>query len=159
VLCLCFLLRSPARAIQTSLAHQAVAVCAFYSGAFFVGQPLTESLLLLRLSWWLTLLALIIGLLALWHLGKSFGVLIAVRELRTGGLYGLVRHPMYLSDIVFRVAYLASHPSAATGGLFLASTACYVIRARLEESFWAAQNPAYGDYMQRVRYRFIPGLF
>ena len=158
ILCLCFLLRAPARAIQTAVSHQAVAVCAFYSGVFFLGPASTESTLLLRLSWWTIFLGMVIGLCSLLQLGKSFGVLIAVREVRTAGLYGWIRHPMYLSDIVMRLGYLFGHPSWPTAGLFVASSACYVVRAVLEERFLAEQDEAYAAYVNRVRYRFIPGV-
>ena len=158
ILCLCFLLRSPARAIQTAAGHQAVAVCAFYSGAFFMGPALTESPALHALSWWTILAGTLIGIFSLVQLGKSFGVLIAVREVRTTGLYAWIRHPMYLSDIVMRLGYCFSHPSLLTALLFIASSACYVIRAILEERFLASQEPAYTAYMQRVRHRFIPGV-
>lgn len=159
ILCLCFLLRSPARAIQTKVWHQAVAVCAFYSGVFFMGPAITESLPLLQLSWWLIFIGMLIGIVSLLQLGKSFGVLIAVREVRTAGLYAFIRHPMYLSDIVMRLGYLCSHLSWPTTLLFTASTACYVVRAMLEEGFIAEQDRVYADYMRRVRYRFLPGVF
>jgi len=158
ILCLCFLLRTPARAIQTALSHQAVAVCAFYSGVFFMGPPIAESPLLLDLSWWTILFGMIIGILSLVQLGKSFGVLIAIREVRATGLYGWIRHPMYLSDIVLRLGYLISHPAWPVASLFLVSSACYVVRAMLEERFLAAQGETYAAYMKRVRYRFIPGI-
>ena len=158
IFCLCFLLRSPAKAIQTAVSHQAVAVCAFYSGVFFMGPAATDSPLLLNLSWWIILFGTIIGILSLVQLGKSFGVLIAVREVRTTGLYAFIRHPMYLSDIVMRLGYVLSHPSWFAVALFLASSACYVVRARLEERFLASQDEAYVHYMARVRHRFIPGV-
>lgn len=158
ILCLCFLLRSPARAIQTTLGHQAVAVCAFYSGALFMGPVSTDSRVLLELSWWVILFGMVLGILSLVQLGKSFGVLIAVREVRTTGVYAFVRHPMYLSDMVMRLGYVFSHPSWANAALLLASSACYVVRAMLEERFLAEQDEAYAAYMARVRYRFIPGI-
>jgi protein-S-isoprenylcysteine O-methyltransferase Ste14 len=159
ILCLCFALRSPARAIGATVSHQAVALCAFYSGMLFIGQETTTAPLLLRLSWWGVLIGMVIGIFSLLQLGKSFGVLIAVRELRSTGLYGWIRHPMYLSDIVMRLGYFISHPSLLVGILFVASSACYVVRAVLEERFWMEQEPAYADYIKRVRYRFIPGVF
>ncbi len=159
IVCLCFLLRSPARAIQTRVSHQLVAVCAFYSGVFFMGPVLTENPALLRLSWWTLLAGTIIGILSLVQLGKSFGVLIAIRQVRTTGLYSLIRHPMYLSDIIMRLGYFFSHISAFNACLLLASSACYVLRALLEERFLAGQDPAYAAYMERTRFRFIPGVF
>ncbi|MDR0441668.1 MAG: hypothetical protein LBI59_11935, partial [Candidatus Accumulibacter sp.] len=103
ILCLCFLLRAPARAIQTKIGHQAIALCAFYSGAFFMGPETTQSPVLLQCSRLLLLAGLSIGIVSLVQLGKSFGVLIAARNVRTTGLYGWIRHPMYLSDIVMRL--------------------------------------------------------
>jgi 3-hydroxymyristoyl/3-hydroxydecanoyl-(acyl carrier protein) dehydratase/protein-S-isoprenylcysteine O-methyltransferase Ste14 len=158
VICLCFLLRRPARAIQTAAGHQAVAVCAFYSGIFFIGPTPMASPFLLELSWWTILVGVLLGILSLIQLGRSFGVLIAVREVRTSGLYAWVRHPMYLSGIVMRMGYCFSHPSWANAALFLASSACYVVRAVLEERFLAKQDPRYADYLRRARYRFIPGI-
>jgi protein-S-isoprenylcysteine O-methyltransferase Ste14 len=159
IICLCFALRTPARAIGATFSHQAVAICAFYSGMLFVGQEITTDPILLQLSWWGILTGTLIGILSLLQLGRSFGVLIAVRELRTTGLYGWIRHPMYLSDIVMRLGYFLSHPTLFVGILFVASSACYVVRAMLEERFWMEQEPAYADYVQRVRYRFIPRIF
>jgi protein-S-isoprenylcysteine O-methyltransferase Ste14 len=159
IICLCFALRAPARAIGATLSHQAVAVCAFYSGMLFIGNAATTNPLLLELSWWVILIGTVIGIFSLLQLGRSFGVLIAVRELRATGLYGWIRHPMYLSDIVMRLGYLLSHPSLSITLLFVASSACYIIRAMLEERFWTEQDPAYMAYMGRVRYRFIPGIF
>ncbi|MDR0737280.1 MAG: isoprenylcysteine carboxylmethyltransferase family protein [Zoogloeaceae bacterium] len=159
ILCLCFLLRTPARAIQTKWSHQVVAIVAFYSGAFFMGPETTDSPLLLQASWWALMAGMAIGLVSLVQLGKSFGVLIAIRTVRTAGLYGWVRHPMYLSDIVMRLGFLLSHPSWRTSALFLVSSACYVLRAILEERFLLDNAPDYAIYMDRVRYRFVPGIF
>ena len=158
IICLCFLLRTPARAIQTRISHQIVAICAFYSGVLFIGPVLTEAPALLALSWWTILAGTLLGIVALIQLGKSFGVLIAAREIRTTGIYAWVRHPMYLSDIVMRLGYCFSHPSWLNAALFLCSSTCYVIRAMLEEHFLSSREAAYADYMRRVRYRFIPGI-
>jgi len=61
--------------------------------------------------------------------------------------------------MIMRLGYFLSHPTLFVGILFIASSACYVVRAILEERFWTEQDPAYADYMQRVRNRFIPGVF
>jgi protein-S-isoprenylcysteine O-methyltransferase Ste14 len=158
IFCLCFLLRTPARAIQTKIAHQAIAVSAFYSGVLFIGPQTTQSPLLLQCSGGMLLAGTLLGIASLIQLGRSFGVLIALREVRTTGLYGWIRHPMYLSDIVMRLGYCLSHPSWQNAALLLVSSACYVFRALLEERFLAEQDSGYADYMRRVRDRFIPGV-
>jgi protein-S-isoprenylcysteine O-methyltransferase Ste14 len=159
ILCLCFLLRTPARAIQTKWSHQAIAIAAFYSGAIFMGPESTDSPLLLQISWWMLMAGMLIGLVSLVQLGKSFGVLIAIRAVRTAGLYGWVRHPMYLSDIIMRLGFLLSHPSWPVSVLFFVSSACYIVRAILEERFLSKNDADYAIYMDRVHYRFLPGVF
>lgn len=153
-----FLVRRPAKALDESPGHQAVAVAAFLSGVAFVGAPATADPLLVGVSRGVVFAANVLGIVTLANLGKSFGVLIAFREVRTGGLYSLVRHPMYGTDILLRVGYLVSHATPVTGILFAVSTACYVYRAVLEERFLAAQ-PEYRAYMEKVRYRLIPYVF
>jgi protein-S-isoprenylcysteine O-methyltransferase Ste14 len=99
-----------------------------------------------------------LGALTVLNLGRSFGVLIAKRKIKTRGLYGFVRHPMYATDILLRVGYIVSHASATNIGIVIASTACYVYRAVQEEKF-LSQWPEYREYMARVKHRFIPGVF
>ncbi len=153
-----FLVRKPAKAVDGSVRRQAVALAAFLSGVAFVGAPATSDPVLVGVSRGVIFAANVLGIVTLANLGKSFGVLIAFREIRTRGLYSLVRHPMYGTDILLRVGYLVSHFTPVTGILFGVSTACYVCRAVLEERFLAAQ-PEYRAYMDRVRYRLIPYVF
>ncbi len=153
-----FLFRRPARAVDGSRPRQAVALAAFLSGVAFVGAPATSSPVLVGVSRGVIFLSNVLGIVTLANLGKSFGVLIALREVRTGGLYSCVRHPMYATDILLRVGYLVSHFTPVTCALFVLSTACYVCRAVLEERFLSAQ-PEYRDYMEKVRYRLIPHVY
>lgn len=145
-------------AIDRNAWHQLIALVAFFSGIAFMGQPATENTLALQVSRGLMLLFSLFGIATLLNLGKSFGILIACRVIKTGGLYRLVRHPMYATDILLRIAYLVSHCNVLTSVLFLLSTACYVYRAMLEERFLLTQAGDYRAYMAQVRYRFIPGL-
>ncbi len=153
-----FLVRKPAAAVDESLRHQAVALAAFLSGVAFLGAPATADPLLLGISRGVTFASNVLGIVTLANLGRSFGVLIAFREVRTGGLYSVVRHPMYGTDILLRVGYLVSHFVPLTALLFGVSAACYVYRAVLEERFLAAR-PEYRAYMEKVRYRLIPYVF
>jgi protein-S-isoprenylcysteine O-methyltransferase Ste14 len=131
---------------------------AFCSGIFFIGQPATGGPLARRVSQGLIFSANVLGAVTLLNLGRSFGILIARRQIKTGGLYRLVRHPMYATDILLRVGFLASHFRWPPLALFSLSSACYVWRALLEERF-LARAPEYREYMRRVRYRFMPGVF
>jgi protein-S-isoprenylcysteine O-methyltransferase Ste14 len=150
-----FLLRRPHRGLDPSPLHQAVALLAFLSGAGFMGQPATAGPELLHVSRGVVLAANLLGIGALLSLGRSFGVLIAWRGLASGGLYALVRHPMYGADILLRAGFALSHLTPLTAALFAASAALYVWRALLEERF-LSREPEYRAYLARVRRRFVP---
>ena len=152
------LLRRDPIAIDNHLWRQAVALIAFFSGLAFMGRAPTGGPLAQQLSEGVLLASNLLGIFSLLHLGKSFGILIACREVRSNGVYRWVRHPMYTSDMLLRVGYMISHFSFFTLSLVVLSSACYVYRAILEERFLLAQAE-YREYMASVRYRFIPGLF
>ena len=153
-----FLLRKPHREICTSSFDQGVSLVAFCSGMPIIGSPLTGGPTAAAVSWGIIIAANLLGIATLLNLGRSFGILIAFRELRDSGLYGIIRHPMYLSDILLRVGYVVSHTDPFSIAVVAGSTVCYVYRALLEERFLARQ-PEYAAYMARVRFRFIPGVF
>jgi protein-S-isoprenylcysteine O-methyltransferase Ste14 len=153
-----FLVRKPQRAINTSICDQTIALIAFCSGAALIGRPPTGGAFTMLLADTIIIIANILGIATLLNLGKSFGILIACREVKVTGLYSIIRHPMYFTDILLRVGYIVSHFDLVSLLIFIGSTACYIYRAILEERFLAAQ-PEYAAYMQVVRYRFIPYIF
>ena len=158
VFCFMVLLREPAKTVDGSLARQAVAMAAFFSGLLFFGEPLAGGGIM-RTAGQLTVVAAnILAVVCLAALGKSFGILIACRELRVAGVYSLVRHPMYSSDLLLRLGYAMAHPSLKTCALLLFCCCLYYWRAVLEERF-LAKTTAYAEYIRRVPYRFIPGVF
>ncbi len=152
------LLRKDPIAIDNNLWHQAVALIAFFSGLAFMGRTPTGGPMVQQLSTAVLLGSNLLGIFSLLHLGRSFGILIACREVRTGGVYSVIRHPMYASDMLLRVGYVISHFSPFTLALVILSSGCYIYRALLEERFLVEQ-PEYPAYMERVRYRFIPGVY
>lgn len=152
------LIRRRHRAVDLNIFRQAVALVAFFSGIFFIGEVTTGGPMVHRVSAAIILAANVLGAVTLININRSFGILIARREIKTGGLYRFVRHPMYGADILLRVGFLISHFEPKIIVLFIVSTACYVWRATLEERF-LGQAPEYRDYRARVRYRFIPGIF
>lgn len=153
-----FLLRKPHKAICTRPLDQAISLFAFCSGMPIIGSRLTGDTATVMVSGSVIAFSNLLGIACLLNLGKSFGILIAFRELKDNGLYGIIRHPMYLSDILLRIGYVISHTDAFTVTIVILGTLAYVYRAILEERF-LSQQPEYADYMKRVRYRFIPGVF
>jgi protein-S-isoprenylcysteine O-methyltransferase Ste14 len=157
-MCAVLLLRRRHVSLDRNLWHQAVALFAFGSGVFFIGEPLTADGMVLFLSQGVVVAANLLGVATLVNLGRSFGILIALRRVESRGLYGIVRHPMYASDILLKAGFLAGHLTRVSVALFIASTAAYVYRAILEERF-LSQAAAYREYQQNVRFRFVPGIF
>ncbi len=75
------------------------------------------------------------------------------------GPYALVRHPMYAAAIL----YLAGMPFLLGSWYGLLFVPLYIggiaPRAMAEERLLARELPGYADYMKRVRWRIIPGVW
>lgn len=123
-----------------------------------MGQEPSDGEVANDISSWVIFFANILGAFALLNLGRSFGILIALRKIKTGGVYSIVRHPMYGADILLRIGFVISHFNAFTVLLFIVSTGAYVMRAIYEEKF-LCQEPEYREYMKNVKYRFIPYIY
>jgi protein-S-isoprenylcysteine O-methyltransferase Ste14 len=79
--------------------------------------------------------------------------------LSTGGVFGLVRHPGYLANVLLGLGFAILF--ASTIGVIL--TPVWIVAFWLhalieEEALMEKHGPLYKDYMERVRSRLIPGL-
>ncbi|MEU0498707.1 isoprenylcysteine carboxylmethyltransferase family protein [Mycobacterium sp. NPDC006124] len=83
----------------------------------------------------------------------------ANQSLVSTGLYGVVRHPMYLGALVMMVG--APLALDSLWGLTLLIPGAVALAARIgdEEKMLAEELPGYGEYVGRVRYRLVPGLW
>nr|WP_301182164.1 isoprenylcysteine carboxylmethyltransferase family protein [Mycobacterium heckeshornense] len=78
------------------------------------------------------------------------------QQLVTTGLYGLVRHPMYVGNIILMVGTPLALGSY-WGLVFVApGLVALVVRIRDEEQLLAQRLAGYRDYLQHVRYRLVP---
>jgi protein-S-isoprenylcysteine O-methyltransferase Ste14 len=118
------------------------------------GTPLAPDLATACVSG-LGLSVIIAGKLAL---GRSFGLMPANRGIVSKGIYRVLRHPIYAGYLVTHAAFLAAHPSPLNLLLLVVSDVSLLVRATFEERTLAL-DPAYRDYMDRVRWRMVPGLF
>ncbi|MFQ5895095.1 MAG: methyltransferase family protein [Nitrospinota bacterium] len=103
-------------------------------------------------------LALVGIIAAVASLGRSFGLVPADRGLQRRGLYRLVRHPMYASEMLFYLGFLAGNPSRLNVLKVLGIAAGLTFRARVEEEL-LCRTSAYEDYRRQVPHRVIPFLF
>jgi protein-S-isoprenylcysteine O-methyltransferase Ste14/uncharacterized membrane protein (UPF0127 family) len=102
-------------------------------------------------------IGLVLALVAVAGLGRSFGIVAANRGVQTGGLYRLVRHPLYGAYIVTYVGYLLSYPRASNLVLVAVTVAVMYARSVAEERV-LADDPEYRAYHGRTRWRFLPGI-
>ena len=65
---------------------------------------------------------------------------------------------MYFTDVLFKIGMFLKMPSWGNTVVLALGVACYVYRAMLEEKF-LSQSLDYREYMKRVRYRLLPGIF
>ncbi len=90
-------------------------------------------------------------------LGRSIGLVPALRSLVTRGAYSYVRHPIYTGGALVFIAsvlhaYSPLNLAMVTFGIFW-----FVLKSLAEESFLKS-DPSYTDYMLRVPWRWIPGI-
>jgi protein-S-isoprenylcysteine O-methyltransferase Ste14 len=158
VFCLVILLRNTEREMSRSIAGQFFALAAFFSGLAFLNLSSETTGATAVPGRVVMIMANLLAVASMLNLGGSFGVLIARRKIKTRGLYGLVRHPMYLSDVTSRLGFSLVHPSVAVFSLSLLSALLYGARAAWEERF-LGQGEDYRSYAQKVRWRFIPWVY
>ena len=72
------------------------------------------------------------------------------------GLYGIVRHPMYMATLFLFSAMPLVLGSAVSFVIILAYIPIIVKRIRNEEQVLAEGLPGYKEYMEKVKYRLIP---
>lgn len=101
---------------------------------------------------------LVIQIRAKVSLGRSLGMVPANRGIKRGGIYQLVRHPMYAGYFISHIGFLLLHPTFWNASVYSVAVVLQVLRILAEERF-LAQNADYREYMQNVRYRLIPGIF
>ncbi|MBE7068950.1 MAG: isoprenylcysteine carboxylmethyltransferase family protein [Ruminococcaceae bacterium] len=75
------------------------------------------------------------------------------------GLYGVVRHPMYMSTLFLFLAMPLVLGSVISFAVMLIYIPIIVMRIRNEEKVLAKGLPGYEEYMRKVKYRIIPFIW
>src|SRR5438876_11765314 len=113
---------------------------------------------LARLAEPLQAVGLLITLAGVLSLGRSFGLIAADRGIKTHGVYRVVRHPLYAGYLLGYLGYLGVYPTLWNCVLTVATAVALNCRAVVEERF-LARDPAYREYLRRVRWRFLPSVY
>jgi len=154
------LTRPPPQAQDHSLAASAAVAVAYaypYAQVAYLrwipGDPAWETGGLVLVT-----LAACLSLASLLTLGRWFGVRPALRGLATTGPYRLVRHPIYLAYLLADIGYNLQEWNVATLLLVAAGWLSLLYRIRAEERIFS-RHADWPNYVARVRYRLVPGLW
>jgi len=107
------------------------------------------------------ILIIVSNILAVWilfWLGRSFSILPEGRKLVTRGPYAIVRHPLYLIEMVGILGTVINFLSWQAVLLFIAQTAMQFVRIHYEEQVLKESFPEYEDYALQTR-RVIPYIY
>jgi protein-S-isoprenylcysteine O-methyltransferase Ste14 len=139
-------------------AHWIVALVTSFSGFFFSRTDASYNSVLLFAVDSLIIFAVFLGIMTAFILGRSYDFLPALRRVKTQYLYKIVRHPMYLSSIIIKLGYVLKNPSIYNILLLAVVIILYDRRSKYEEGIMSHDN-SYVDYLQQVKYRFVPGIY
>jgi protein-S-isoprenylcysteine O-methyltransferase Ste14 len=103
-------------------------------------------------------IGLIIVVLGKLSLGRSFGLTPANRGIVSTGFYRYLRHPIYLGYVLTHMGFAIAYPADWNLVILIAADTALMMRAVYEEKTLAL-DPAYREYMERVRWRVLPGIF
>ncbi|MFC1552923.1 methyltransferase family protein [Candidatus Latescibacterota bacterium] len=153
-----FLIRVRPSDVSMNLVHWVVALITSFSGFIFSKQGADSGLILSLTADSLIVFAIVLGIVAALILGRSYDFLPALRLVKTGYAYEIVRHPMYLSSIIIKLGYVLKNPSIYNICFLMVITVLYDRRAKYEELIMA-RSDSYVSYLQQVKYRFMPGIY
>jgi protein-S-isoprenylcysteine O-methyltransferase Ste14 len=105
----------------------------------------------------LALASLVASASARLSLGRNIGFVPAQRELVTSYAYAVVRHPIYTGLFLSLAGFVLRAWSPTNLLLSLVPVVLFVVKSFMEERF-LAEDPAYRRYMDRVRWRWLPGI-
>jgi protein-S-isoprenylcysteine O-methyltransferase Ste14 len=122
-------------------------------------------LLLRPASWGIAPLAkyaivagIMIQIAGLVSLNRSLAIVAAKREIKTGGLYRFVRHPLYASYFLTYSGYVLTNTNIRNLIVYVITICLLFIRVFCEEKH-LAMDILYREYMQKVKYRVIPFVY
>ncbi|MBS0417232.1 MAG: isoprenylcysteine carboxyl methyltransferase [Proteobacteria bacterium] len=104
------------------------------------------------------LVGMSISLAALFSLNKSFGLVAANRGVKRGGLYGVVRHPIYAGYFISFAAYVTQNPTGYNAALYAVFVCLELLRVAAEERVLSG-DPEYVSYARSTRWRVVPFVY
>jgi protein-S-isoprenylcysteine O-methyltransferase Ste14 len=147
--------KTPPKKTNTSPRDWLIAFCGSYLPNLIVPSPVMHDI------WYFQLLqgvGFIICLLGAVALNESFGVVAANRGIKSNGIYGYVRHPIYAGYFVESVTFIAQNFTFDNIIVMIIWMAFQLRRIYVEE-LCLAEDPDYRAYMKKVRWRLVPFVY
>ena len=124
------------------------------------GAPLVHpSTAVSLVALWVSVAGAVLAISGAWTLGGSFAIHPEVRELVTSGPYRMVRHPIYLAEVMMIAGFAIVNPRAVTIVGSVIVIGLQVIRIFAEERLYRGVVPAYRAYAASTRFRLFPGVW
>lgn len=101
---------------------------------------------------------ILISILGLVSLNRSFGLVAAHRGIVSNGLYRFVRHPLYFSYGISMIGFIVNNFNLYNIFLFFVHLGCQLQRIRYEEIL-LSEDSAYRQYSAKTKWRLIPFLY
>jgi protein-S-isoprenylcysteine O-methyltransferase Ste14 len=150
--------RTPVRFSENWLSRAVALVGANSSLAFLLLPRATAGPALQAVSAALTIFGSVASIIVAIWLGRGFSVLPQARQLTVSGPYRIVRHPLYLAEMIATLGVMLLYRQPLALGIALVTLALQLARMHYEERVLSAAYPAYREYMARTA-RLIPHFY
>ena len=152
-----FICRRPATRVDSRPWHWLAAIGASF-GPFLLQPGGGQIPISPAIGFTLQVGGVLLSLVALLWLGKSFGIVAADRGLVTTGPYGVVRHPAYAAYLVSELGFLVLNFSTFNLALLTIVWILQFSRIVAEEKVLSG-DLAYAEYKAQVNKRLIPAVW
>ncbi len=154
-----YFLRSRAKSTSRSHVTNFIAIVATFIPFTlpFLGEPALNNPEILHVANSIIIIGIVLSIYALGSLGKSFSIIPQARRLIKTGPYRVVRHPLYVSELIGVFGLAFAGLTILKMAIFLLLIVLQVYRALQEEKLLADVFPEYKEYSSKTS-RFIPGI-